>query len=322
MKRIAIVGGDVTALLAAHCLAIRGHHVVIFHEVFKSGRVGNEADTRPQIVRSSRRFIELLRGLGLIHSHYCTRVGMLLRDKIGLYPNCVRSLGREKATKVRSDLYLKSRLIAPESTDRLTDYEAIVPKSAVRFDWHEFVRVLTRRSRICTEKVVHIDQGSVRTNLLSYPFDHLVITLPLWQAKELVSWALPNSVSVPVNSVTVSPNRRDRFAAWDSVWTPYTPERLVHRVFQHEDGYHVQFSGIWTEETSDRLMGDLNYFFPGGWTVHYSDRNVPGYMFPLVDAPTWPSNVSPLGRFASWDELATLDVCLEKVLELKQRWGL
>jgi hypothetical protein len=317
-KRVAVIGDDVAALLAAYEVSRHGYNVTIFH----AGKIGIDAVKRPQIVHSSGRFLKLLDRLQLVHSDYRTRIGILLKDKVQLYPNHLRDLGRDSGNNVRADLFEKSRLVKHEYAEQLTDYEALVPKSAVRFNWYDFVESLGKGAALCGEKLVSVGTNELKTVYSRVTYDFAFVTAPLWEMRHLTEWRLPDCTAVAVNSVNISSGKGDKFASWDNVWTPYTPEGLIHRLVQLEDGYNVHFSGSWDETTRPRLVGDLNYLFPGGWHPNQSDVSAPGYMFPLAEEPVWPDNVCPLGRFAAWDQRSSLDVCLDQIHRTGRLWGL
>jgi hypothetical protein len=105
------------------------------------------------------------------------------------------------------------------------------------------------------------------------------------------------------------------------VYTPYTPENLVHRISPSEGGYSVEMNGEWGDETSGKLRNELNFLFGNAWALNNVKKGLPGHLLPLGEAPEWPGNVRPLGRFAAWDPRMTTDKTLSAAIATARKWG-
>jgi len=157
-----------------------------------------------------------------------------------------------------------------------------------------------------------------------YGFHFAVVTLPLWIARRMVSWYVPEAYAMKLNIVMAEP-LRDPFARWDYVYTPYTPAGLIHRVSPVGEECHCEFNGDWGEHDSainDRVASDLNFLFPSGWVINDVKRGLNGHLLPMSERPVWPDNIKPLGRFARWDPRATTDITLREAHKLAQGWGM
>jgi len=313
--KVAIVGGTAAGLIAGYELQARGFTV----EIFESKEVGFDVFESPQVVKQTDRFEDFLKSIDVPYSLFRYHVGILVRGNVRPYLELTKILGKTAAEKARFDLYCKTRLVEPEA-DRLEPMPST--RTCLRFDWHGLIRSLKLLMTVRKEHVQEIGEDYLVTHFARHKFDRAIITLPLWKTQQVATWNVPDALSVVVNSAIVRPRRLDQFASWDSVWTPYTPEGLVHRVHQVEDTYHVHFSGVWDEEANTRLTGDLNFLFPGGWVVAGSYRDLPGFMFDLGEEPSWPQNIRPLGCFSEWNPKLTLDETLEKVLRFRRAWGM
>jgi hypothetical protein len=134
--------------------------------------------------------------------------------------------------------------------------------------------------------------------------------------RELVSWYIPHGVAMKLNIANVQ-IRRDKYAAWDYVYTPYTPANAIHRFSPHNSEYAVEING---ELDQLALESDLNFLFCEGWYIHSLQRNLKGHLLPLEQNFQWPGNVAPLGRFAQWDSRATVDTVHDEALKIGKRW--
>jgi hypothetical protein len=150
------------------------------------------------------------------------------------------------------------------------------------------------------------------------PYDKLVTTLPLWITRHQADFYVPEGVAIRLNLVQVSP-KRQTFARWDYVYTPYTPANAIHRLSPSDGGYTVEANGDW-DKIQHAILDDLGFLFPDGFAVERSIPNLKGHLLPLGEKPAWPDNIAPLGRFAKWDPRATTDITLRDASALAQRW--
>jgi hypothetical protein len=312
--KIAIIGNDIHALLAAYMAKKRGHSIILFGELPFNTRA-------PYTIFDSKRFGQILTELGINFSSYRIKSGILLRNHIHPFPHALRFFGKDVGSTIRADLYSKTRLVRCETKpSKLSlDLELASTKIALRFEWVEFLERLndglsTSRKRMVELKShsVICDDGSVEA------FDLCLVTSPLWRCQDFVEWPLPHACAVALNTAVVDSNSdqevKEQLSGWDYVWTPYTPDATVHRVYQVDGEYHVQFSGSWLEgQERPALIGDLNFLFPAGWAPTGSFRGEAGFLCPLSEKPIWPKSVLPLGRLAQWDAKATISNTVEEL---------
>jgi hypothetical protein len=314
--KICIVGNDAHAIVASWLAKRAGHTVSLHHTQTPDLR-------RPYVLYESAALIQTLKKLSIAYSTYRINSGILLQGEVHPYPRIFRQLGKTRTQIIRTALWAKTRLIqATPYPWQSVDYDSSTTKVGVQFQWAEFVEEIYGKHSVAIG-----NSFTIRTDRIAYtngaqaPFDLCLVTLPLWTCQDLVEWHLPHASAVALNTAIIDSNQvpgaRDLMSGWDSVWTPYTPDNVVHRVFQIGDEYHVQFSGHWREgEVHPGLLGDLNYLFPSGWAPTGAYRGGPGYLCPLSEKPLWPKTVVPLGRLARWDSRATFAQTIDEVVKL------
>ena len=121
-----------------------------------------------------------------------------------------------------------------------------------------------------------------------------------------------------LNIINVTP-RFDRYANWDYVYTPYTPDNLIHRLSPNGGGYCAEANG---ELDEIQMHNDLQALFADGYQVDSITERLKGHLLPLAARPEWPSNVVPIGRFAKWDPRSTTDVSLADAYALAEQWSM
>lgn len=314
--KICIVGNDAHAIVAAWLAKRGGHSVYLHHTQAPNLR-------RPYVIDETSALKKTLEQLGIAYSTYRINSGILLQGEVQPYPRVFRQLGKLRTQVIRTALWAKTRLInATPYPWQSVDYDSSATKTGVQYEWAEFIEEIygTRSVAISSSFAIRSDR-IVYSNGAQLPFDLCLVTLPLWTCQDLVEWHLPHASAVALNTAIIDanqvPGERDLMAGWDSVWTPYTPDNVVHRVFQIGDEYHVQFSGHWQEgEVYPALLGDLNYLFPSGWAPTGAHRGDPGYLCPLSEKALWPKTVVPLGRLAKWDSRATFAQTIDEVSKI------
>lgn len=317
--KIIIVGGGISGLIASWYLSA---HADV--EVFEPGEPGGEflAGGLKYIHRTSD-MEDMFDDLRIIHSAYIVRGGILLRGQLYLYPQLFDDLDPEEARRIQEDHYRKTRRTAPGDNAKraMNDPAATGPRKALRCDFRELIDALIDDARPKTLGVKKVDH---RRNVLFdsengvHHYDFLIMTTPLWITRRLVSFRVPEGVAMKLNVAQVS-SMRDAYGSFDYVYTPYTPEDAVHRFSPRGAGYSVETNG---DLDMDKLRSDLAFLFPSGYSIENVREGLKGHLLPLKEQPDWPSNVAPLGRFATWDSRATTDVVLESLKGLKKRWQL
>src|SRR6185503_11510861 len=240
------------------------------------------------------------------------------------FPAVLKELGKEQADRIRADHYFKTRRAEPDggqAAKAMNDPEASGPRHGLRCDLGAFVNALARRAVLVADSMAGLAPGQVvGASERRFPFDYLVLTVPLWIVRRMAWFALPEALALKLNVVRVNPIG-DPYAKWDYVYTPYTPENLLHRLSPSDDGYQCEFNGEWIEgETNTKLTSDLNFLFPNGWALDAVKKGLNGHLLPLRGPAEWPANVRPLGRFAQWDSRATVDAVLDSSIRLAKDW--
>ena len=349
-RRVAILGSGISGLLAAE--AFEGVDVDL--RIFDDGRspeTRGYADRLGHLdpIGDTKAFRELLDFYKLDFSTYSNRVGILLRDEIRPYPFCFERRRRDKDRKevqqalavVRFDLFTKSRGVSPLHLSETIDRETKERRTCLRFDLTRLAEGLRKGFEYSPGKLVRVTALDVTAQgEAPWGFDLCVMALPLWRWREIADYPVPEAFASRLNFAEVSPHTIDeitsgaypddalsrqavaeRWAPWDFVWTPYTPDQLVYAVSQHREGYLVHFGGAFEgEEVRQRLTNELNFFFQSGWYVKNLTRDTLGFcMVDDLDV-AFPDTVVPLGRYAEWVQHRPLHRVYEAALSLRERF--
>lgn len=318
MKRLVVIGGGVSGLVAAEVFNYQGWHTTII----EGGTLGGEFMTGGlKYMHKTDAMVELFRRLEVISSSYTVHGGILLRGEVIPYPQCFREMDPDDVERIQQDHYRKTRRTTPGKHARtaMNDPAATGPRQALRCDFQDFIETMAdvpdaivrafATSVDHEANVVHTSEGSVS-------YDALIITVPLWIIKRLVTFYVPEGVAMRLNVLQVSP-RRDDYAGYDYVYTPYTPHDCIHRLSPLNGGYSLEANG--TLRTVD-VQADLSFLFPDGYSLDGYKEGLKGHLLPLTAKPAWPSNIAPLGRFATWNSRATTDSTLDEAERLAKAW--
>lgn len=320
MKRLAIIGGGISGLVAAETFNLAGWHTTLI----EGGKLGGDFTAGGlKYIHKTDEMVALLKRLEVLYSPYTVHGAIHLRGEVLPYPQCFEDMTKSDIARIQADHYAKTRRTGvDEFADRaMNDPAALGPRRALRCDFQDFIDVmatvpniiLTSHARRVDHKrqVVHLVEGQpVR-------YDALIITTPLWITKRLVDFHVPEGVAMALNIVQVTP-RRDDYAGYDYVYTPYTPQNFAHRLSPAQDGYCVEGNG---ELNHLDLHADLQFLFPDGFTVETIREGLKGHLLPLDVQPDWPDNVKPLGRFATWNPRSTTDVALSEAIDMVGVWS-
>lgn len=318
--KVLILGGGIAGLLANWAFKKHGHDVVVL-EPNKPG--GEFLAGGLKYLNRTNEMLDLLHALGLVFTNYSVQGGVLLQNDVAPYPAALRSMKPERATRIQHDHWRKTRRTEPDkfAARSMNDPESVGSNRALRTDLSQFVRQLAFHAHIEKDlaKVMtheYVEGVSGR----HYRFDAAIVTIPLWVARHVCPWLdPPPALALRLNIAQVQPFK-DRYSRWDYVYTPYTPEGLVHRFSPKDGGYSVEFNGDWVEqETNLKLTNELNFLFPEGWALDSTTKGLNGHLHALESQPKWAPNVQPLGRFAEWEPRATTDVVLASALRLAQK---
>jgi hypothetical protein len=332
MKRMLIVGGGISGLIASWVFTqVRGLTVTIV-EPGKPG--GDFMAGGLKYIHKTDEMEELLRDLAIQYTDYSVQGGILLHGKVEPHPGCFRGMDKDRALRIQHDHYRKTRKLEPDAfaARSMNDPEANGPRRALRCDMQRVLKELIQRAPIFKAGVIAIEPHKVIVNdgtgEKPLPYDYLLTSLPLWVTRKMAWFGpeLPEGLAVKLNLVMVEPPQRgDDYAQWDYVYTPYTPENLIHRISPTDGGYTLEFNGDWPEgvdnDLSVKITNELNFLFPHGWALTKTLKGLNGHLLPLAAKANWPINVRPVGRFAQWDPRVTTDVVLTTCLKLADEWG-
>jgi hypothetical protein len=317
MKRAIIAGGGVSGLICAYVFS---KHKDVETKVLEPRTIGGEflAGGLKYIHRTD--MMEwLFRKLGVMYSHYTINGGIMLRGDVLPYPKCFQEFNKIDAARIQADHYRKTRRMEPgtHGNQAMNDPASIKPRRALRCHFPEMINKLAEHADVIRSGVSKVeDEHVVLSSGDTMPYDYLVLTVPLWVIKRVVKFYVPDGNAMKLNVAVINP-KKDRYARWDYVYTPYTPEDCIHRLSPEGAGYAVEVNGNLDKQA---LYSDLNFIFRDGWYIESLREGLKGHLLPLDSRPELPENVELLGRFARWDPRATTDVTLEDAADLAQRW--
>lgn len=318
MKKVIIVGGGISGLIASYVFSKYRNLDV---KLLEPGAPGGEfAAGGLKYIHRTDAVASMLGDLGLVFSNHSIRGGIMLHGQVHPYPKVLSEVGRARAERILYDHYKKTRRQEPSefSSRAMNDPEGVQAHQALRCDFMELIKRLAERADIVKARLDKIESRFVTTTGgNSYPYDHLVLTIPLWVIKQAAYFHIPEGHAMRLNIVTVEP-LRDPYARWDYVYTPYTPADTIHRFSPSGGGYDCEVNG---ELNKDGLVSDLNFIFADGWAVVSTREGLKGHLLPLPERPDWPEQIAPLGRFAKWDPRSTADVVAEDAREIAENWG-
>lgn len=329
MKRMVIVGGGISGLIASWVFTqVRGLDVI----VLEPGKPGGDFMAGGlKYMHKTDEMEEMLRDLGVTYADYSVQGGILLHGAVEPYPGVFKGMDKSRALRIQHDHYRKTRKTEPDNfaARSMNDPESAGPRRALRCDMGRVLKELIQRTPFVKDGAAKVEPHKViGKDGTVYPYDYLLLTAPIWILRQMCWFELPESMAVKLNLVMVDPPQKgDAYAQWDYVYTPYTPENLIHRISPRDGGYTCEFNGDWPESDgdstfSDKLTSELNFLFPDGWALSDRKKGLNGHLIPLATKPNWPVNVRPIGRFAQWDPRATSDVVLSTCLKLADEWKL
>jgi len=317
---VIIVGGGISGLVCSYAFS---KHPNLEITIFEPGKVGGEfLSGGLKYVHASDGVKGMFNDLRLGYSDYQVRGGIMLKGKVERYPKCFDSMTKEQAKRIQDDHYRKTRRAEPgkHSKKAMNDPAARGPRTALRCDFRRMIEKLEYRANVRKSKLMKIidaanyiwsDEGRI------HPYDYLVLTIPLWVIRKCVNWYVPHGVAMKLNVIDVMGPRRDKYAQWDYVYTPYTPGDAIHRFSPKGEGYSMEVNG---DLNMEDVRSDLNFIFSKGWYIKNVENGLKGHLLPLEQKPVLPDNVALLGRFAQWNSRATMDVVLDEAKALAERW--
>ncbi len=330
-KRMVIVGGGISGLIASWVYTqVPGLDVIVL-EPGKPG--GDFAAGGLKYIHKTDAMEDLLKDLRITYTDYSVQGGILVHGVVEPFPGVLKGMDKSRALRIQHDHYRKTRRIEPDAfaARSMNDAESVGPRKALRCDMDRMLKSLIELAPFVKDGCMRIDANQVvGSSGAKYPFDYLLLTIPIWVIKTMVAFPLPDTMAIKLNFVMIDPPEKvDAYAQWDYVYTPYTPENLIHRLSPRDGGYTCEFNGAWADdaadgsnETNDKLTSEFNFLFPGGWAIADVKKGLNGHLMPMTTKPIWPDNMRPIGRFAQWDPRATSDVVLATCLEQAKAWNL
>lgn len=285
--RIVVTGADIAGLIANYILKVAGNDVVVVDK-----EDPGESISIPifKYVEGTKEVVALLDDMDVLFGDYSIKCGVMLRGKVVPCKNNITE-------SIHHAYWKKTRLTVPyvEDIKGITDPELYPKRKSVTFYWEGFLETLVKHA-------------SIQPNMISN-FDLHIATNPLWTYPEA---GCTDAMAVKVNLIQVK-SKRERYIRWDVVYTPFTPENVIHKVYHNSESNICEFSGELDEE---KLCSDLNFLFPEGWHQDGDIETTNGHLLPLSEDPVWPSNVVPIGRIAKWDERVTIMSIIHDCIEL------
>lgn len=319
MKTVLIIGGGISGLIASYMFRkCKGLDV----KVMEPGEPGGEfAAGGLKYIHRTDDMASMLQDVGMVFSNYSARGGILLHGTVLPYPKCLAEMPKERADRIRYDHYRKTRRQEPNefSARAMNDPEDADASKAIRCDFQGLIKTLALRCDFIKARLAKIEPNFVLTDRGNkHPYDYLILTIPLWVIKRVAYFGdgIPDGHAMSLNLVNIL-THRDAYSKWDYVYTPYTPEGVIHRISPLDSGFSCEANG---ELDDEKLVSDLNFIFPDGWTVASKREGLKGHLLPLAARPNWPTNVMPLGRFAKWDPRGTADVVMDDCIQIARHF--
>jgi len=319
MKKVVIIGGGISGLVCSWAFSKYNAQVM----VLEPNEIGGEFLAGGlKYIHKTEMVESLFNDLNLPWSGFMVKGGILLRGEVEKYPAHLATLSKKDALRIQGDHFRKTRRMEPGDFARnaMNDPASVKPKKAIRCDFSSLIKRLaagTQIEKMAASKIgdnyVVVTDGKT-TKAIDY--DYLVVTIPLWAVKRASKWDISDCVAMELNIAIVTPNK-DLYSNWDYVYTPYTPSGCIHRLSPDGGDYAVEANGSLDNLA---LHSDLNFLFNEGWAVKKIRTGLKGHLLPLEYQPSHPRNVALLGRFACWESRMTVDVTLEKSMELAKEW--
>jgi hypothetical protein len=308
-----VLGGGLAGLIAADALRKRGANVTII----ETQRADNDLFFGSRRFYRTKGMVDLLERFELPYSDFIVRGGIMLRGFVWPYPMAFKGMSAEQAERVNQDHFAKALQTSSGEwgSTAMNREPGTRSRRALRCHVGDLAKALSQGVRHVRGTVKKLDMNSIVVGTERVPYDFAVVTLPLWELVGRATWHIPEATALRLNVAFVVP-RRDRFAKWDFVFTPYTPGESIFRVAPIGSGYACEFNG--TVEV-DRLISDLNFIFPDGFTLAGLKVGLNGHLFPLSERPDWPENVAPIGRVAQWQQM-TIDDVVKSATKVADRW--
>lgn len=310
--RAFVIGNGLAGLIAAHSLRENGANVTIV----ETRQAEDDFFFASRRIYSTPEMVDLLQRFELPFSEFIVRGGIMLRGFVWPYPLCFKGLSESQTERLHYDHFAKTIQSSPgQWAAGAMDEAGTKPRRAIRCDIDTLANVLGRGVRRVKGTLQRIEEKVIVVGGYRYGYDFLIVTLPLWEIFDRAFWYVPEAVALRLNVAFVVP-RKDPFAKWDFVFTPYTPANSIFRVWPIGNGYACEFNGL---INVDKLISDLNFIFPDGFAFAGLKQGLNGHLFPLSERLEWPANVAPVGRVAEWQQM-TVDRVLKSSTKIAKKW--
>jgi flavin-dependent dehydrogenase len=178
MKKIVVIGGGVSGLIASYVLSRRPDVEVVIYEETKIG--GEFLAGGLKYIHYTEPMRQLMAELDLLHSNYNINGGIHLNECVLPYPNCFALMTRERVERIQSDHWRKTRRAepGPDAKKAMNDPMSAKPRQALRCDFYDFVKALASRARVLKGSATALTEKTVTIHGKEVPFDFCVVTAP------------------------------------------------------------------------------------------------------------------------------------------------
>jgi len=268
MTNVLIIGGGVSGLVANYAFRQAGANVT----VLEPGEPGGEFTSGGlKYIHKTDEVESLLDHLDVPYSVYTVRGGIFLRGQMYMYPEGLQAFNARERIRIQSDHYKKTRRTEPDPaqvTKAMNDPAALGSRRALRCDFTEMIAELSDPVAAnivpaAAARLDHLRNVAFDSKGGIHQYDFCVVTIPLWIVRRIAKFHVPEGAAMRLNAIEVSV-RKDPYAGFDYVYTPYTPANIVHRFSPVGTRYSVECNGVLDH---DGLRSDLGFIFPDGYGV-------------------------------------------------------
>jgi hypothetical protein len=317
---LVILGGGISGLLAAR--AFRHHRPTLIEASPTLG--GSYLSGGLKYIRATRNFEALLEALAVPWEHYRPQGGLLTPWWEGApqlldHPGAMQAMGSSERIKMQQSHWTRTRgtsLGFRETcmNDPMGEGNALALKVDHRLLMDRLSASALEHGNVLTGvKVEEISQEWVGTSVCSYPYTHLITTLPIVLTRKLAPWLslpIPTAKQLSVAFFTTRPSVLPPAAElMDYVYTPGVP--YVHRISRSAGSWQAEAAGDIPQSVIDSSVGGISH----------ARSLLMGHLIPFDSEPQYPKNVAPLGRFAEWDTRSEAEKTLDRAIALAGEWS-